>query len=714
MSMFRKLAGLPCGRRTKWITLAAWLIILVIASGFASKLSGAESNDVSAYLPSSAESTIALNYIDSAPGHPPNWAPAVVVYVDTAGISAADSARAAQDAAAYQAKVPGLYGTVGAPKLAQDGKALAVSIPILTPDNVKLGPAVTAISAIAQPGGKVDQGSLQVYVGGPIAVLNTADSAVSGLDKNLLFAAALVVILVLLLAYRSPFLWFLPVVGAVFALELAEASIYLLAKHAGVVVSGTNASILTVLVFGVGTDYALLLISRYREELHQNEDKHRAMAVALRRTSPAVIASALTVMLATLGLLVSRLTSNAGLGKIAAVGVACALVAMLTLLPALLVIAPRWIFWPARPRYGTPPQKATAFWSRTSRLVARRSRGLWVGTAVLLGILTIGLVNLHSGQLGDAQQFVGTPASITAEQVSNQYFPTGGAEPLDVLVNPGAAAQTANILQRDPGIAPTAASLTPQTVRAKDLFQVQLAEPAASPAALETVQRLRPELRAVPGSDAMVTGDSAMDVDLQAAARHDRNLVIPLVLGIAFVILLLLLRSLIAPLVLIGSTVASLAAALGATATFFDLVLHEHREDTSYPLYVFIFLIALGIDYNIFLMSRVREESARLGTRPGIIRGVAATGGVITSAGFVLAATFSILASLPLTTTMQIGVSVSFGVLLDTLLVRTVLVPALAHDIGPKVWWPSRLSRRSAQPPPARLPGTPDLQRTRV
>jgi putative drug exporter of the RND superfamily len=698
MTTFKKLAGLPAGRRTKWITLAAWLIIAFFALGIAPKLSGAESNDSSAYLPSSAESTVALNYINNAPGHPANWAPAVVVYVDSAGITAADQARAAQDAAAYEAKVPGLEGKVSAPALAKGGKALAVEIPILTPNNVDLQPAVKAITAIAQPSGTVDQGALQIYVGGPIAVQNTANGALNGLDGTLLLAAALVVIVVLLLTYRSPFLWFLPVISAFFALELAESVIYELAEHAGVIVSGQSAGILTVLVFGVGTDYALLLIARYREELHQHEDKHEAMAFALRRTSPAVTASALTVMLATLGLLVSELTSNAGLGKIAAIGVACSLLAMLTLLPALLVIAPRWIFWPAKPRYGTPAQKETAVWSRISRLVARRPRTLWLGSAVVLGILTVGLLNLHSGQLSDAQQFVGTPASITAEQVEDQYFPTAGTDPLDVLVDPGAAAQTVDILRHDPGIAPTTAGLTPTTVGSKDLFQVQLAEPAASPAALETVQRLRPELQAVPGSDAMLTGSSAIDVDLQSAGRHDRDLVIPIVLAIAFVILLLLLRSLVAPLLLIGSVVASFAAALGATAFFFQFVLHEHKEDTSYPLYVFIFLVALGIDYNIFLMTRVREESERLGTRPGIVRGVAATGGVITSAGFVLAATFAILASLPLTTFMQIGVSVAFGVLLDTLLVRTILVPALAHDIGPKVWWPSRLSRSDAAP----------------
>ena len=711
MRFIRAIAGFPGGHRTKWVTLAGWLVIGVFAFSLGPKLFGVEKNNTDAYLPHTAQSTQAIDYINDTPGHPPSWAPAVVVYVRDSGITAADTARARSDQAAYQSTVPTLEGRVGAPVASADGKALAVTIPVLTPDNVDLGPPMTAITKVAQPGGVIDQNGLSVYVGGAVALNYDANRAFSGLDTTLLLSAGAVVVLILLLTYRSPFLWFLPVLCAVFALQTAQAIMYLLVRHAGVVVSGQSGGILTVLVFGVGTDYALLLVARYREELHHFEDKHDAMRVALTRTGPAIVASALTVMLATLGLLVSQLASNVGLGKIGAIGVACALLAMTTLLPALLTIAPRGVFWPGVPRYGTEAHARIGIWARVSRLVARAPRRIWISTAILLGVLGVGLLNLHSAQLTTTEAFVSHPASATAEGVRHVHYPDSGTDPVDILVNPGAVAQATAIVRADPGLAVSGpGGLTTTPVGSKVLIEVQMAEASDTDAAYSTINRLRPALEAIPGADALVSGNSAVILDVQASARHDRDWVIPIVLAIAFVILIGLLRAVIAPVVLIASVVASFVAALGASVFVFETLFHQHHEDTSYPLFVFIFLVALGIDYNIFLMTRVREESLRIGTRPGIVKGVAVTGGVITSAGCVLAATFAVLATLPLTQFVQIGFAVAFGVLLDTMLVRSILVPALCYDIGPRIWWPSRLAAATAPPDPTpadQAPGAP-------
>jgi RND superfamily putative drug exporter len=492
------------------------------------------------------------------------------------------------------------------------------------------------------------------------------------------------------------------VLSAVFALQLAQGIMYLLVRHTGVVVSGQSGGILTVLVFGVGTDYALLLVARYREELHNLADKHEAMGVALRRTGPAIVASALTVMLATLGLLVSQLASNVGLGKIGAIGVGCALLAMITLLPALLTIMPRGVFWPAVPRYGTQAHARVGIWSRVASAVGRRPRPIWIGATVVLAILALGLVNLHQAGLTNAESFVSEPPSVKAEQVRMAHYPQTGGDPVTVLAEPAAQAEVTAVLQRDPGLAPPPSGVAGQQLGSKVFFQVPMANESDSPAAQATVQRLRTQLHAIPGANALVGGTTAIQLDVQASARHDRNWVIPIVLAIAFIILILLLRALLAPVVLIASVVASFLAALGFSVFVFETFFGQHHQDNSYPLFVFIFLVALGIDYNIFLMSRVREETVRVGTRPGIIRAVAVTGGVITSAGFVLAATFAVLTTLPLTQFVQIGFAVAFGVLLDTMLVRSVLVPALCYDIGRAIWWPSRLARREpTEPAPA-------------
>jgi len=696
MGTLQSLLRIPSGRRGKWAVLAIWLIIGFFAFVTASKLYNAEQNNADAYLPHSAQSTQVLDYLQHAPGAPPSTDVATVLYVDAAGISAADKARVQSDMAAYQRTVPGLGGTVGELAPAGNDKALAVTVPVRIPvsGNFNFTPAMNAIQAVAEPGKNVDQGSLQVYIGGGFALDDAANSAFNGLDSKLLLFAGAVVVIILLLTYRSPILWLFPLLSGVFALQLAQAIMYELVEHANVVVSGQSGGILTVLVFGVGTDYALLLVARYREELHNYEDKHEAMRVALGRSSPAVIASALTVMLATLGLLVSQLASNVGLGKIGAIGVACSLLAMTTLLPALLVIAPRGVFWPAVPRYGVDAHARVGLWGRVSALVGRAPRRVWTATALLLVALSFGLLDLHSGAIPTAQSFSGTPAAVTAQQQLESHYPDKGTQPVQVLASASTASQVSSILHAESGLAANSTGgFEAFPLGDRVYYQVGMAEPADSATATATVNQLRIELAAIPNADALVGGTTAVYIDEEASAAHDRDWVIPIVLAISFVILVLLLRALVAPLLLLGSVILSFLAALGVAAFVSEELFNRPTEDNSYPLFVFIFLVALGIDYNIFLMTRVREETQRIGTRPGILRGLTVTGGVITSAGCVLAATFAVLMTLPLTQFLQIGFAVAFGVLLDTLLVRTVLVPALCYDVGPHIWWPSKLAR---------------------
>ena len=493
-------------------------------------------------------------------------------------------------------------------------------------------------------------------------------------------------------------------ISAGVALASAEALIYLLATHAGLTVNAQSAGILDVLVFGAGTDYALLLTARYREELRRHEDRHEAMAVALRRAGPAVIASAGTVIVSLLALLIAELNSTKGLGPVLAIGVAVALLAMMTLLPALLVIFGRWIFWPVRPRYGSAEPTSRGLWARVGRGIAARPRIVWVTTAVVLGAMALGLTGLKASGLTNAQSFRGHPDSVTGQTLLDQHFAGGGGQPVVVVGNPPAAARLAAAFKATPGIT----GVTPPVTRAGHVYlEGTLTTAPDSKAAYATLDRVRAAMHAVPGADALVGGNTAINLDVQRAAAHDRNVIIPVVLVVVFVILALLLRAVIAPLMLIATVVLSFAASLGVASLMFNNVFKFGGADTSFPLFVFVFLVALGIDYNIFLMTRVREEATRHGSRRGALTGLAATGGVITSAGAVLAGTFAVLGTLPVTFLTELGFAVAFGVLLDTIVVRSVLVTALNLDLGRWLWWPSSLARDRAREEEAASAGQP-------
>ena len=687
MSRLRKIAEIPAGRWTKWVVVGFWVVVLVVALPLSQKLMGAEKNDASAWLPANAESTKVLQV--QARFQSPNIYPGVVVYLRPSGMTPADMAKAAADARQF-ARIPGVVpGQIAGPIESKDGRALETIVQVNLGNQgwATASTAVDAIRGIAES----NANGLVIHITGPLGVAADNNNVFKGISGTLLYSAVAVVILILLITYRSPVLWLLPVLSSGVALIVAQAVVYLLAAHAGLVVNAQSAGILEVLVFGASTDYALLIVARYREELRRHDRRHAAMAEALRRAGPAIIASGVTVIVALLTLLAAELNSTKDLGPVLAVGVAVGLVVMLTLLPALLVIFPRGVFWPYRPSYGSAEPTTRGIWARVGWSIAARPRLTWITTALLLGVLALGLAGLNTHPLTTAQSFRGHPDSVVGQSVLAQHFPAGAGAPVIVIGQASAAAPLRAALAAAPGIT----EVTPPAVRAGYVYlQGTLTVPPDSPAAYATIDRVRAAVHAVPGANALVGGTTAINLDVERANAHDRNVIIPLILGVVFVILALLLRALVAPLILTATVVLSFAAALGVSAFFFNHVFGFGAEDTSFPLFVFVFLVALGIDYNIFLMTRVREEAIRRDARRGALTGLAATGGVITSAGFVLAGTFAVLATIPATFLTELGFAVAFGILLDTIVVRSVLVTALNLDLGRWMWWPSKLAHK--------------------
>ncbi len=695
MSRLRKIAEIPAGSWTKWVVLGFWVVVFAVAFPLSSKLTGAEKNDLKYWLPGSAESTRVLDV--QAQFISPNVYPGVVVYERPSGLTAADRAKAAADARMF-AGLPGVVpGSVHGPIPSADGRAMQT---ILQDNLGSQGWAgatkvVDDLRAIAT----ANANGLTSHITGQLGYAADNNNVFKGIDSTLLFAAVAVVIVILLITYRSPFLWLLPVISSGVALIVAEAVIYLLAAHAGLVVNAQSAGILDVLVFGASTDYALLIVARYREELRRHDRRHPAMAEALRRAGPAIIASASTVIIALLTLSAAELNSTSSLGPVLAIGVAAGLLVMITLLPALLVILPRGVFWPYKPTYGSPEPTSRGIWARVGWAIAPRPRIIWISTAVVLGVLALGLTGLKANGLTNAQGFRGHPDSVIGESVLAAHFPAGAGTPVVVIGNPGAAAQLRSAFAATPGIT----GVTPPVIRAGHAYlEGTLTAPPDSQAAYDTIDRVRSAVHAVPGGSALVGGVTAINLDVKRASAHDRNLIIPLILLVVLVILGLLLRALVAPLILTATVVLSFAAALGVSAFFFNHVFGFGGADTSFPLFVFVFLVALGIDYNIFLMTRVREEAIKRDARHGAIVGMAATGGVITSAGCVLAGTFAVLATIPATFLTELGFAIAFGILLDTIVVRLLLVTALNLDVGRWMWWPSALAR-TPDPAPAEL-----------
>jgi RND superfamily putative drug exporter len=694
--MHRQIAGKLTSPVTKWIVLAVWIITFVAAGVFAQKLTDVQNNEASSWLPASAESTKALEKL--AAFQDQNDIPTVVVYERDSGLTAADLSAIADQVVQMQnlegarvATAPD--GSVIAPKdlveVSTDGQVATAPVTFnFGKDGWNSMPdAVTELRKVAQIDG------VTVHAAGAGGQAADSAEAFSGLDSTLLFAAGGVVILILLLTYRSPVLWILPVFSAVVALFTAQALIYCLAKYADLTVNGQSQGILTVLVFGAGTDYALLLVARYREELRRREDRHEAMAFALHRAAPAIVASAATVVLGMLCLLFAEMNSTVGLGPVAAIGIAVALLVMITLLPATLVIFGRWIFWPKRPAFGSVEPTTTGQWAKVGAWIKPKPRKVWAVTGALLAIACLGWFQLDANGLTTEESYTKDFDSIVGQRVLTAHGLVDQSNPLMIVANADQADAVRTAVANVEGVE----SASPPF--AKDgtaLITAPLKGDATSQAAFSAVEAARSAAHSVAGSDALVGGYSAILVDTENASANDNKLIIPIVLIVVMLILMILLRAVLSPLLLVLTVVLSYGAAMGLSALLFHYVLGFAGADASLPLFVFVFLVALGIDYNIFLMTRVREETAVRGTREGSLVALAATGGVITSAGLVLAGTFMVLATLPLVAFAEIGLAVALGVILDTMVVRSVLVTALNLDLVSKIWWPSKLDQQPA------------------
>ncbi|CAM5669682.1 MMPL family transporter [Streptomyces pharetrae] len=688
----------PSPRRARLLVplllLAVWLGIGGGLGPFAGRLGEVATNDQAAFLPRSAESTEVI--AEQRAFRQEESLPAVVVWTDDADAPLADRRAAAGRALAALADAPGVAGRISPVLPSEDGQALQGVVPLRTGLGDELPDALDTIRAAAErvPG-------TTVQLAGPAASQADLSDAFAGIDGLLLGVALVTVLVILLLVYRSVLLPLLIILGAVFALGLACAIVYALAARDIVRVDGQVQGILSILVIGAATDYALLVTARYREELAARTDRFAAVAAALRQSWRAVVASAATVALGLLALLLSDLTNNRALGPVGAIGIGCAVLSSLTFLPAALVLLGRAAYWPAKPRPATAdPGGGTGVWQRIAALVDRAPRRVWAVS--LAGLLACAAFapGLTSRGVPLDETFVNDAPSVAAQATLGRHFPGGSGNPAVVIADADRLPRVLAAARATEGVAAAAAvgasgrpGGEPLVVDGRARVDVTLRAAADSDAAKDTVARLRTALHAVPGADAKVGGYTAQQYDTLRTAERDRGLIVPVVLAIIFVILALLLRSLLMPALLVATVALNFLATLGVSALVFPHVFGFTGTDPSVPLYGFVFLVALGVDYNIFLMERVREESLRHGVRQGVLRGLVSTGGVITSAGVVLAATFAALGVIPLAFLAQIAFIVAFGVLLDTLVVRSLLVPALVRDLGPRAWWPGRLAR---------------------
>jgi putative drug exporter of the RND superfamily len=696
----RRLAVIVAGRRTKWFVLAAWIVLLFALAPLGSKLGDVTNDQTSSFLPKNAESTKVVNLLNKQfPGG--QTVNGLIVYQRTGGLTAADKAKIAVDAARAKASLP-LVGPIavpfqpGAPRaLVAPGGAVAYVALNVPDNNKKLATWGKRLKRIVGSG----TSGLHVYLTGALGFNTDAEEVFGSIDTQLLLVTVVLVLVLLGLIYRSPVVALIPLVVVGFSYAVAQGFIYLYAKS-GAVVSTNSTSILVVLMFGVGTDYCLLLVSRYREELRRLEDKHDAMQRAVRRAGPAILASGLTVTLSMLVLLVAESGSIHSLGPVSAIGVASVLLAGLTLLPALLTIAGRRGFWPRRRLIayapGEPSIARQGIWRRFGDHVLRRPGAALGITVAFFAAGALGLAAFQE-DYSTTTFFKKRTESVSGFKVLERAFPAGTLAPSTVLVERSdGPVRPSDVLavQRRLAIVRDVAGSVPTGQRSRDgriaeLDVVLRSDPYKS-AALGVVPRLRAAVKnAAPGVTALVGGGSAINYDFDKATSRDIKLIVPIALAVIALILGILLEAVVAPLVLIGSVVLSFFGTLGLSLLFIRYVVGDAGVDNSLPTFAFIFLVALGVDYTIFLMSRVREESRKHGTREGTLRALAATGPVITSAGIILAGTFSVLMTLPVTFTFDLGFMVALGILLDTFVVRTIMVPAAIELIGDKIWWPS-------------------------
>ncbi|MFF6989047.1 MMPL family transporter [Streptomyces sp. NPDC010273] len=685
-------------RRARWLVplvlLFVWLGAGATLGPYAGKLGEVATNDQAAFLPQSAESTKVLKAREAFDQS--ETLPAIVIWTAHGDRITEAQQTAATRAVGTLAGEPGVIGRPSPALLSEDGQAMQ-SVVQLRSDLGENLPDVLGTVREAVRG--VPAATAQIA--GPAASQADLADAFGGIDGLLLAVALGAVLVILLLVYRSVLLPFLIILGAVFALGVACAVVYALADRGIVRVDGQIQGILSILVIGAATDYALLVTARFREELAVRENRTAAAVAAVRRSFGAITASAATVALGLLALLASDLTNNRALGPVGAIGIACAMLSALTFLPAVLALLGRTAFWPSLPKASDASVEGHGVWGRIGAAVDARPRRTWVVTALVLTVFAAFSPSLSAKGVPLDEIFVNDAPSVAAQKTLGQHFPGGSGNPAVIIADADRATQVTTAARNTKGVASVGAvsasgrpgAGTPLVVGGRVRIDAVLEAAADSDAAKGTVARLRTNLHAVAGADALVGGYTAQQYDTQRTAARDRTVIVPVVLGIILLILMLLLRSLLVPLLLVATVGLNFLATLGVSALVFQHVLGFSGTDASVPLYGFVFLVALGVDYNIFLMSRVREEALVDGTRRGVLRGLTTTGGVITSAGVVLAATFAALMVIPLAFLVQIAFIVAFGVLLDTFVVRSLLVPALVIDIGPRAWWPSALAR---------------------
>jgi len=688
----------------------AWLVIGAIGGPYFGRISEVARNDQASFLPGNAEATLVGQRYRDFVGN--DQVPAIVVFSGEQPLT--DAQR--QELMTITKDLEALDGvaTVSPPISAEDGLAAQVFIGVDTSTNTS-----KTVASVREDIAAHDLGGLESHVTGPAGFTSDLLRAFSGIDGLLLLVALGLVLVILLAVYRAVLLPLMVLLTSIFALAVALLANWWLAKWGVLTITGQTQGILFILVIGAATDYSLLYTARYLEELRRHESKAEATRVALRGVLEPILASGGTVIAGLLCLLFSDLGSNRSLGPVAAIGIAFAVLASLTLLPSLTYLLGRVSYWPRTPHFDPDrtdeEQTHTGIYAQTGNFVSRRPRPVWIACIILLGLGAAFVPTLKADGVPISSFVLGTSDARTGQEVLAQHFPGGAGSPVYVLTaetnlqsvtnqllgNDGVASVSVVSKDSPSGSAPvTTAGIQPvgrpgtpppaPTVEGGEVMLLAtLASAADSDDAIGTVRELRAEL----SGTAQLGGSTATDLDTRTTTEHDRALIIPMVLMVILVILVLLLRSLLTPVLLVATTALSFGTAMGVSAVVFNHVLNLPGADPSVPLYGFVFLVALGIDYNIFLMTRVREESLTHGTREGMLRGLAVTGGVITSAGLVLAATFAALAVLPILFLLQIAFIVSFGVLLDTFVVRTLLVPALVQDIGPAVWWPSRLRK---------------------
>ena len=712
------------GRKALWIAIVSilvWLSIGGFAGGAFSKISTVQENDNSAFLPDSAESTIAGEVLVKFSSQDDQLFPALLLLLGD--LNPATNAQVFEKVNQYSAtllsktlpetgKPLSTYFAQGVPLTpipSADGKAILINAQLdfaVADANVDGEPVFPKIIEFIREDMEKEftSAGITTHVTGPAGLFADLFEAFGSIDTRLLQTTLIVVAIILIVVYRSPVLWILPLFTAASALGIATMIVYYLAREEIIDLNGQTQGILDVLVLGAATDYALLLIARYREELHQHQSRFDAMRIALRGVVEPIIASGSTVIAGLMVLLLSDLSSNRGLGPVGSIGIASSMLAVLTLLPALLIIFGRWIFWPKIPRFDEVDEKLSGLWSKVGNLVDRRPRAVWISTALALLIFAGFSTTLKSDGLSQSEAFTTRTDSVIGLERLGEHFPSGEGTPVEIVVDQADIASAAAAIGR----VSTVASVIPLTnvdpltqrptselkvVDGKVVLYATLKVAPDSAEGKESIPLIRQAAKAV-NSNILVGGQSAIGYDVDQSSRRDNRVIIPIVLLLIAVILGFLLRSIFAAALLLGTVVLSFAATLGVCALVFDNVFGFAGTDAAFPLFAFIFLVALGIDYNIFLMTRVREESLKIGTRAGIIKGLTVTGGVITSAGIVLAATFGVLGILPLVFLAELGFAVAFGVLLDTIIVRSLLVPALVREIGPKIWWPSKLQHQ--------------------